>query len=362
MQDQIRAIREVSFPGSRYEVRVAFFEDGHAEVRHGGQPTSGPDEVFVDLGTVRAENVGNAAVRLRNYLLQAQITWLRGDGAAWRLDGDAVNELLGRPEKIAWLTDWREVTLDLEFQYRLRSGFESEWKASFRITADSWSAADQAPWEPQWTIQRSNAGSGGQAIIDKVVDSEGRTGALKVPRPDDQRSRERRVRMVKEVGALKFLDGKGVPRVLASNVDLAPDKQKKLYCVLEWVDGPTLESHIGNEGPLSFDDARTIIIRVAETLDRLHQEGHMHRDLHPRNVMLRNGSVEDAVLIDFGMTSWEPDEGLGITGKGQELGNRFLRLPEYAPGMHRDDPTSDVTQALRPTPLPDHRAVTAATR
>jgi len=344
LQEQIKILSQSAFPGSCYEVRVTFFEDGHAEIRHGGHPASGPDEVLIDFGTLRAENKERAELHLRQQVEKARIAWLRGDAATWRLDGDAINEFLERPEKVAWLTGWREVKLHLDFMYGLRSGFESEWKASFRITAKRWESADQAPWEPRWTIKRSNVGSGGQAVIDKVVNEEGDIGALKVPRPEDQKIRERRFRMLKEVGALQFLDGRGVPRVLDSNVSLAADKQRTLYCVLEWVEGPTLEAFVHDRGPLSFDDARKVIVRLAETLDGLHREGYIHRDLHPRNVMLRHGALEDAVLIDFGMTSWEPEDGLGVTGKGQELGNRFLRLPEFAPGMHRDDPTSDVTQ------------------
>jgi hypothetical protein len=54
------------------------------------------------------------------------------------------------------------------------------------------------------------------------------------------------------------------------------------------------------------------------------------------------------VLIDFGMAWARPDEAQEAefrTDTGQELGNRFLRLPEFSPGKDMHDLRSDVAMA-----------------
>jgi serine/threonine protein kinase len=80
-----------------------------------------------------------------------------------------------------------------------------------------------------------------------------------------------------------------------------------------------------------------------------HTNGVLHRDIKPDNIILRNGEIADPVLIDFGM-GWaaqnEDRFGEFETGDHQELGNRFLRLPEHAPGQHVRSTGSDVTMVV----------------
>lgn len=72
----------------------------------------------------------------------------------------------------------------------------------------------------------------------------------------------------------------------------------------------------------------------------------IHRDIKPDNIMLPNGELMSFVLIDFGL-SFNREEQEGITETNQQLGNRFILLPELVSGSSEQKrmPQSDITQA-----------------
>ena len=115
---------------------------------------------------------------------------------------------------------------------------------------------------------------------------------------------------------------------------------------MEWIPGPTLGERVSAH-VLTLDDALSCTLCVLETLAAMHALPVVHRDLKPDNLILRNSAVHDPVLIDLGLAWAASPEGTEDfkTGRGQELGNRFLRLPELAPGGSSRDPRSDVTLA-----------------
>ena len=80
------------------------------------------------------------------------------------------------------------------------------------------------------------------------------------------------------------------------------DAELDRFClIMEYIEGWALSDHMREVGPLSVAQARALMHRVAKGLARAHAMNVIHRDLSPDNVMLRNQSVENAVLIDFGI-------------------------------------------------------------
>jgi eukaryotic-like serine/threonine-protein kinase len=70
--------------------------------------------------------------------------------------------------------------------------------------------------------------------------------------------------------------------------------------VMEYVNGEDLGVYVDKHGHLSEDEALRYVNQVGQALEYVHQQGFLHRDVKPSNIILREGKQE-AVLIDFGL-------------------------------------------------------------
>ncbi len=74
------------------------------------------------------------------------------------------------------------------------------------------------------------------------------------------------------------------------------------FClIMEFIDGTPLSDHVRQVAPLTLPEATRLLKRLALGLERAHGMEVIHRDLSPDNVMLKEGKVDKAVLIDFGI-------------------------------------------------------------
>ncbi|MBI2825030.1 MAG: serine/threonine protein kinase [Planctomycetia bacterium] len=77
--------------------------------------------------------------------------------------------------------------------------------------------------------------------------------------------------------------------------------QGEPFVVMEFLDGPGLNSLVIGRSPL-LDGRRVKLIRqAAEALKAVHEAGYIHRDICPRNFMVAPDG-ENLKLIDFGLT------------------------------------------------------------
>lgn len=75
----------------------------------------------------------------------------------------------------------------------------------------------------------------------------------------------------------------------------------RYFLVMEFVEGAPLSEYMKTHGPIPVVAARSLMRRLAKGLAKAHAQQVVHRDLSPDNVMLPNGAVEQARLIDFGI-------------------------------------------------------------
>ncbi len=96
--------------------------------------------------------------------------------------------------------------------------------------------------------------------------------------------------------------------------DLLSDDAGRVYLIMEMIEGIPLSRKL-NSGPLSPDDVAVLGARVAHGLAAAHRKGVIHRDLSPDNIVLPNGRVLDAKIIDFGIAKLlEQGEGTIVDG------------------------------------------------
>ena len=69
------------------------------------------------------------------------------------------------------------------------------------------------------------------------------------------------------------------------------------YIVMEYLEGETLEEYLAHSGPISADEAYTLLHPVMKVLGQLHNEGVVHRDISPDNLMFDGEQIK---LLDFG--------------------------------------------------------------
>lgn len=78
------------------------------------------------------------------------------------------------------------------------------------------------------------------------------------------------------------------------------DEDSRLYLVMEYVVGPSLAETI-RDGALPPDDIIRLRDRLAGGLGAAHVKGIVHRDISPDNIILPEGKLENAKIIDFGI-------------------------------------------------------------
>jgi eukaryotic-like serine/threonine-protein kinase len=106
-----------------------------------------------------------------------------------------------------------------------------------------------------------------------------------------------------------------------------------MYIVMEYVDGQTLTERIKT---LSLKQAIEIGIQIAEGLAAAHEQGIVHRDIKPDNIMVRKDGIVQ--IMDFGLAKLKGVT--SITQAGSTVGTAGYMSPEQVQGLdvdHRSD-------------------------
>ena len=225
------------------------------------------------------------------------------------------------------------------------------------------------PWEDNWEFIR-DISSGGQGVTSLVkpkgLDNVQGSKSFVLKKLIRQNDAERRKRMHREVSILRTLDYPAIPKLIDSNSDQFSDNNVPLYLVTEFIEGETLSEVIGRNS-LELPEAIELTLKLLDVIRYCHEIGVIHRDVKPDNIMIRNSNIDSPVLIDFGISfNVEDLTESSLTAPLQQLGNRFIALPElhFKSSLQRD-PRSDLTQCcgilyyaltgLHPVALQDHK-------
>ncbi|MFK7767944.1 MAG: serine/threonine protein kinase [Mariniblastus sp.] len=114
------------------------------------------------------------------------------------------------------------------------------------------------------------------------------------------------------------------------------------YLVMELVDGMDLGKVVRSNGPLSIADACEVVRQAAIGIEYAHQQGVIHRDVKPSNLMLANDSIVkvlDLGLATLGGLTSAVDE---LTTVGQLMGTLDYMAPEQCGTSEEINERSDV--------------------
>ena len=137
-------------------------------------------------------------------------------------------------------------------------------------------------------------GQGGMGQVFKAEHAVlGHVVAIKVL-PRDKSTPEAIANFTREIQSLRKLDHRRLVRSLDEGRD-----GNVYYLVTEFVPGTDLRKLVRRDGPLSMEAAAGIISQVAEALQHAHEQGLIHRDVKPGNVLVTPEG--EAKLSDLGL-------------------------------------------------------------
>src|SRR2546421_8751017 len=114
------------------------------------------------------------------------------------------------------------------------------------------------------------------------------------------------------------------------------EHENRQFIVFEYIDGENLKALVQRRGPAPVVTALELAIQTARGLSFAHQQGLVHRDVKPQNILL-NGDGQ-AKVTDFGIAR-SLDVQHGMTQTGTVLGTSDYIAPEQAQGQRVDEQT-----------------------
>ena len=173
-------------------------------------------------------------------------------------------------------------------------------------------------------------GEGGMSRVWRALDQNtGKNVAVKVLREEYSEDESFIRRFDREAQAASRMSHPNIVNLL----DVGVEEDGTRYLVMEYVQGKTLKRFIQESGALRPEIAAQIIIRVLAALQHAHQNGVVHRDIKPQNILIdKEGTVK---VADFGIARMANAQTVNQTDESV-MGSVYYFSPEQARGAAVD--------------------------
>jgi serine/threonine protein kinase len=151
-------------------------------------------------------------------------------------------------------------------------------------------------------------------------------------------------RFRREIRVAARLQHPSILGVLDSGVAIVPlaaagASLELLWFAMPFVQGQNVWERFDQEGPFPTDEVVRIGRAVASALAYAHEQGVVHRDIKPDNILLE----DDRVLVaDFGLARAVDEVYQRLTATGTVVGSPIYMSPEQASGQKEIDGRSDI--------------------
>jgi eukaryotic-like serine/threonine-protein kinase len=196
------------------------------------------------------------------------------------------------------------------------------------------SAAEARPDLPGYEVLEK-LGQGGMGVVYKARQLRpNRVVALKMMLAGAQASAEHRTRFRLETEAVARLRHPNIVQIYEVG-----EHEGRPFCCLEFLEGGNLGERLAGT-PQPARPAAGLMETLARAMHAAHQQGVIHRDVKPANILLAADGTPK--ISDFGLAK-QLDEDTGQTQAGAVMGTPPYMAPEQAAGRNRDiGPTTDV--------------------
>jgi serine/threonine protein kinase len=107
------------------------------------------------------------------------------------------------------------------------------------------------------------------------------------------------------------------------------------FMVISYIQGGTLREYLQKNGSLPVQKALEIVLQLADGLAYAHQQGIMHHDIKPLNIMFTDASLSSPVLTDFGLADMLNPA--SMSSSGVLIGTPAYMPPEFLRGEEGDE-------------------------
>jgi tetratricopeptide (TPR) repeat protein/tRNA A-37 threonylcarbamoyl transferase component Bud32 len=194
----------------------------------------------------------------------------------------------------------------------------------------------QAAVGDTYRIERELGGGGMSRVFLAEEPALGRRVVIKVL-PPEMAAGVNRDRFQREIQLAARLQHPHIVQLLA-----AGSRDDLLWYVMPFIEGESLRVRLAKQSELPVKEVVRILREVTDALSYAHEQGVVHRDIKPDNVML---SGKHALVTDFGVAKAVSESSSGggtLTSLGLALGTPAYMAPEQASGDPNVDHRADL--------------------